>query len=233
MRDSGKLSDITIRSLDARSGISRSVEAAAALIGLVIALPLIALSALAILCISGRPVLFRQKRVGRNGRNFVLYKLRTMKLANAGSQVTADGDARVTPVGKLLRKTKLDELPELWNIIKGDMSLVGPRPEVPRYVDVNNHMWQAVLSVKPGITDPMTLRLRNEEELMSRVEGDHEEFYLTVLQPYKLKGYLEYLQGRSFWSDVKILFGTLAAVVIPSRVPAPSIKEILSESVKS
>lgn len=217
---------------DASRGIPRVVELLLASFGLLLCLPLLLLAALAIRLTSEGPVLFRQQRLGRSGKAFTLYKFRTMRRANSGAQVTASDDARVTPVGRLLRKTKIDELPELWNIIKGDMSLVGPRPEVPRYVDLNNRRWQMVLTVRPGITDPMTLRLRNEEELLSHVQGDHEEFYLTTLQPYKLKGYLAYLQERSWWNDVKILFGTLAAVIIPSRMPAPTIKEIRSESLK-
>jgi lipopolysaccharide/colanic/teichoic acid biosynthesis glycosyltransferase len=215
-----------------RRGIPRAVEFLLAGLGLLVCLPLLLVAGIAIKLTSDGPVLFRQQRLGRNGKAFTLYKMRTMRKANSGAQVTASDDARVTPAGRLLRKTKVDELPELWNIIKGDMSLVGPRPEVPRYVDLNNRRWQRVLTIRPGITDPMTLRLRNEEELLANVQGDHEEFYRTVLQPYKLNGYLAYLQERSWWNDVKILFGTLAAVIIPSRMPAPTVNEITSESLK-
>jgi lipopolysaccharide/colanic/teichoic acid biosynthesis glycosyltransferase len=215
-----------------RRGIPRAVEFLLASLGLLVCLPLLLIAGIAIKLTSEGPVLFRQARLGRNGKAFTLYKMRTMRKANSGAQVTASDDARVTPAGRLLRKTKVDELPELWNIIKGDMSLVGPRPEVPRYVDLNNRRWQRVLTIRPGITDPMTLRLRNEEDLLANVQGDHEAFYLTVLQPYKLNGYLAYLQERSWWNDVKILFGTLAAVIIPSRMPAPTVNEITSESLK-
>ena len=150
------------------AGIPRPVEAVAALAGLIIAAPVLALAALGIAFTSRGRIIFRQSRVGQDGRIFVLYKFRTMRIGQVGIQVTAGDDSRVTYVGRLLRKTKMDELPELWNVLKGDMSLVGPRPEVPRYVDLNNSKWQRVLKVRPGITDPLTLRLRNEEELLAR-----------------------------------------------------------------
>lgn len=216
-----------------KRGIPRFIEVILASLGLLICLPVLLLIALLLKLTSKGAILFRQSRVGRQGKLFTLYKFRTMRNTVAGVQVTASSDQRITPIGRLLRKTKLDELPELWNILKGDMSLVGPRPEVLRYVDLYNPRWQLVLSVRPGITDPMTLRLRNEEELLAAIEGDHEEFYLTILQPYKLAGYLEYLQDRSLWNDVKVLFSTLAAVIIPSRTPAPTLDEILTLSLKS
>src|SRR6266545_6648202 len=169
-------------------------------------LPRQAEAAIVIAVTSRGPVIFRQKRMGRKGRPFTMYKLRTMRVANSGPQVTAGDDVRITPVGKFLRKTKMDELPELWNVLKGDMSLVGPRPEVPRYVDLTNSKWQRVLKVRPGITDPLTLRLRNEEELLAKVKGDRERFYLATLQPFKLRGYLEYLQRRSWQNDMRILW---------------------------
>jgi lipopolysaccharide/colanic/teichoic acid biosynthesis glycosyltransferase len=125
-----------------------------------------------------------------------------------------------------LRKTKVDELPELWNVLKGDLSLVGPRPEVPRYVDMENPLWKRVLQARPGITDPVTLKLRNEEVFLAQVEGDREEYYLKVLQPYKLQGYLEYLSKRSSWTDVNILFQTAVAVIFPRAAPLPSSAEI-------
>src|SRR5215475_3408367 len=124
-----------------KSGLPRQAEAAIALAGLVMVAPLIALAAIAIAVTSRGPVIFRQKRMGRKGLPFTMYKLRTMLVANSGPQVTAGDDARVTPVGRILRKTKLDELPELWNVLKGDMSFVGPRPEVPDYVDAGSPAW--------------------------------------------------------------------------------------------
>ena len=214
-----------------KAGIPRPVEAVVSLVGLLISAPLLALSAILIATTSSGPVIFRQEHMGRRGRTFVLYKLRTMRQGSRGAQVTASDDARVTRVGKFLRKTKLDELPELWNVLKGDMSLVGPRPEVPRYVNLENSMWRLVLEARPGITDPVTLRLRNEEALLTEVKGDRERFYLEVLQPFKLRGYAAYLCERSWWSDVKILWKTSVAVILPSKAPLPTEKEISSYSI--
>src|SRR5215813_3991984 len=215
-----------------KNGLPRLADAAIALVGLVIVAPLIALSAIAVAITSRGPVIFRQKRMGRNGRPFTMYKLRTMRPESAGPQVTAGDDVRVTPVGKFLRKTKLDELPELWNILRGDMSLIGPRPEVPRYVDLADPMWRLVLEARPGIADPMTLRLRNEEALLVEVEGDRERFYLETLVPFKLEGYLTYLQARSWRSDLKVLWQTVIAVAFPNKTPLPTLEEIQSYGIR-
>jgi len=215
-----------------KSGLPRKAEAAIALVGLVMVAPLIALTAIAIALTSRGPVIFRQKRMGRKGQPFTMYKLRTMTAASAGPQVTARDDPRVTPIGKFLRKTKLDELPELWNILKGDMSLIGPRPEVPRYIDLEDPVWRLVLEARPGITDPMTLRLRNEEALLVEVEGDRERFYLETLLPFKLEGYLNYLQARSWRSDLKVLWQTIVAVAFPYKAPLPTLEEIQSYTIR-
>jgi lipopolysaccharide/colanic/teichoic acid biosynthesis glycosyltransferase len=211
-----------------REGIPRPFEAATALVALACVAPLVALSALLVFVTSGRPVFFRQQRVGRRGRAFTLYKLRTMRASAGGAQVTAAGDARVTSVGRLLRKTKLDELPGLWNVVKGEMSLVGPRPEVPRYVDARSPAWRLVLEARPGLTDPVTLRLRNEEALLAEVGGDHESFYREALQPFKLAGYAQYLRGRSWRGDVRILWATARAVAFPRLFPPPTLEEVLA-----
>jgi lipopolysaccharide/colanic/teichoic acid biosynthesis glycosyltransferase len=215
-----------------KSGLPRQVEAAIALAGLVMVAPLITLAVIVIAVTSPGPVIFRQKRMGRKGRPFTMYKLRTMRVTNSGPQVTAGDDVRITPIGKFLRKTKLDELPELWNILKGDMSLIGPRPEVPRYVDLGDPMWRLVLEARPGIADPMTLRLRNEEALLVEVEGDRERFYLETLQPFKLEGYLNYLQARSWRSDLKVLWQTIVAVAFPYKAPLPTLEEIQSYGIR-
>lgn len=192
-------------------------------LGIALSVPLLILAAVAIAVTSPGPVIFRQDRVGRHGKIFVLYKLRTMRMVLEGPEVTATGDERVTWVGRILRRTKVDELPELWNVLKGDMALVGPRPEVPRYVDLEDHRWELILSSRPGITDPVTLRLRNEEALLADVRGNYESFYINDLQPLKLQGYINYLLSRSSWSDVKVLCTTLFVIVCPSvntRTPA-------------
>ena len=183
--------------------------------GLLLASPVLLLAIASVRIGSPGPALFRQTRVGRDGRPFSLFKLRTMTAESSGSRLTARGDPRITPLGRLLRKSKLDELPELWNILCGDMSFVGPRPEVPHYVDLSNPLWRAVLRVRPGLTDPITLRLRNEEQLLAGVPGDHEAFYVNVLLPFKLRGSLAYLARRTPWTDVAVLLNTAAAVVVP------------------
>lgn len=212
-----------------KPGIPRVVEVSLALFGLILFAPILFLSAIAIVLTSRGPAFFRQERVGRGGRKFIIYKLRTMRGKDKGApQITARGDSRVTPIGRILRKTKLDELPELWNVGKGDMSLVGPRPEVPQYVDLNSPGWRLVLSARPGITDPVTMRLRNEEELLAQVQGDHEKFYREILQPFKLKGYQEFLCQRNCWEDVKVLWHTGIAILIPHKTPSPITDLIMS-----
>jgi lipopolysaccharide/colanic/teichoic acid biosynthesis glycosyltransferase len=209
-----------------RGGIPRPVEVALAGLGCVVCLPVLGAVALGVRASSPGPVLFRQRRVGRGGVEFTLLKFRTMRINAESMQVTAKGDPRVTPLGRWVRKLKLDELPELWNVVRGDMSLVGPRPEVPRYVDLANPLWPAVLQARPGITDPVTLRLRDEEDLIAAAPGDRERFYLETLQPYKLVGYLDYLRRRSFVADVGVILRTLLAVLVPAVAPAPSLEEV-------
>jgi lipopolysaccharide/colanic/teichoic acid biosynthesis glycosyltransferase len=198
-------------------GLPRLVEVFLSFGGLVVATPVIALAGIVLALSSGFPVFFRQTRVGRNARPFTLVKLRTMRVARSGLKVTASDDARVTRVGRFLRRSKLDELPELWNILKGEMSFVGPRPEVPQYVDPQSPAWKEVLRARPGLTDPITLRFRNEELLMAAVEGDRDAFYRETLQPLKLEGYRDYLRRRSWRTDIGVLFETVVAVLWPAR----------------
>lgn len=219
-----------MKAIPLRTGLPRSVEVILALLALIAAAPLVPLI-VAALALSGEwPLLFRQQRVGSKGRIFVLYKFRTMRNRIAGPEVTAGNDERITAVGRILRKTKLDELPEFWNVLKGEMSLVGPRPEVPRYVDMTNQQWQLVLQARPGITDPVTLRLRNEEELLAEVKGDHEQFYLEVLQPFKLQGYVQYLSQRSWREDLMVLWKTCLIVIFPRRAPDGTLQDFLVPS---
>lgn len=212
-----------------RAGLPRAVELPLALAGLLATLPLIVLAGLAVRLTSAGPAFFRQTRVGRGGRPFTLWKLRTMRASGedsgvgssaAGSTVTVRGDDRITSVGRLLRRTKLDELPQLWNVVRGDLSLVGPRPEVPRWVDEDDARWRTVLSARPGLTDPVTLRLRDEEQLLADLlarlraddpASDSEMVYGRHLQPWKLRGYAEYLRRRSAWGDVRCLMATFGA----------------------
>ena len=205
------------------AGLPRSIEVAAAAFGLVITAPILILAAIAIVLESGGPVLFRQERVGLGGRNFTLYKFRTMVWRSSGPQITGSRDNRVTAFGGFLRRTKLDELPELWNVLIGDMSLVGPRPEVPCYVNPDDQIWRQVLRVKPGVTHPVTVRLRNEETLIASAQNDSERFYLEVLLPYKLRGYLAYERVRNWQSDMKIIVLTFIAVLYPGKITQPNL----------
>jgi lipopolysaccharide/colanic/teichoic acid biosynthesis glycosyltransferase len=190
------------------------LEAFAALAALILTGPLIALAAAVVWITSGRPAFFRQERVGRGGRLFRICKLRTMRPSRGGPDVTGSDDPRITRFGRLMRKTKIDELPQLWNVLKGEMSLVGPRPEVPRYVDTRNPLWEDVLQVNPGITDPVTIRLRDEEDLLARAGGDPDKVYREQLIPLKLEGYVAYIRRRNWRTDVAVIAKTFAAVLL-------------------
>lgn len=201
-------------------GLPRPLEVIVAGGALLVLSPLLAAIALAVALSSRGGALFRQTRVGRGGALFTLYKFRTMRQGD-GPRVTAGGDPRVTALGRLLRRTKLDELPELWNVLAGDLSFVGLRPEVPEYVDLEDELWRRALAVRPGLTSPVTLRLRDEEALLAEVEtDDRPRFYVEVLVPYKLRGTLEYLERRTAWSDLAVIARTLAAIVRPPCPPS-------------
>lgn len=207
-----------------RDGLPRWFEMPVALLFLILISPLFVLIALAIKLTSKGSVLFRQERVGRYGNPFTLFKFRTMRDSNDGPQVTVKKDKRITWIGSILRRTKVDELPELWNIVRGDMSIVGARPEVPKYVSIDNPLWCEVLQSRPGITDPVTLRLRNEEEMLATAK-DPVKYYLEVLQPEKLKGYLSYLRARTWKTDLRVIKDTLVAIVFPFESPPPILEE--------
>lgn len=208
-----------------KTGIPRAVEMPLALIGLIVFAPLMLISAMLIASEASGAILFRQKRIGRGGVSFEIIKFRTMTSSLSGTLVTAGNDPRVTKVGKVLRKYKLDELPELYNILTGEMSFVGPRPEVPELVDLANTDWQEILKVRPGLTDPVTLQLRNEEALLAQA-NDGEAFYRDYVQPFKMRGYVRYVQNKCWQTDVAILLKTLKAVLFPQTAPPPSIEEI-------
>jgi FlaA1/EpsC-like NDP-sugar epimerase/lipopolysaccharide/colanic/teichoic acid biosynthesis glycosyltransferase len=201
------------------AGLPRPLEILFSALALVLLGPFVLLAMAAVALTSGRPVLFKQKRVGRHGRPFQVYKLRTMTRGSRGISVTPNGDQRITRIGRILRQTKVDELPALWNVIIGDMAIVGPRPEVPDYVDLEVPDWRQVLQARPGLTDPVTLNLRNEGKLLAEVVGDPEDFYLSTLQPLKIAGYIEYLKERNWWTDITIILQTIFFVVFPSWAP--------------
>src|SRR5689334_507262 len=201
----------------------RLFDATCSAAGLLLLLPVLAGVALVIILDDGPPVLFNQIRVGRNGKLFRIWKFRTMRSGSAGSGITTAGDGRVTRVGKKLRKFKLDELPQLFNVFKGDMSLVGPRPEVPEYVQVEAPVWQAVLQVRPGLTDLATLLYRDEEHLLGE-SSDPKAFYRESVLPAKLMLNLEYLRCRSFWRDLKLIDLTVRYSLFPNRFNSEFIK---------
>lgn len=180
-------------------------------LGLLVVAPFFLLIALLIKIDSAGPVFFRQVRVGRYLCPFKIHKFRTMVVnaSSIGPSVTTDVDPRVTRVGKILRKYKVDELPQLIDVLLGDMSLVGPRPEVPKYVDAYSDVDKKIIfSVKPGITDKASIEFRNENELIANVR-DADRVYVEKILPNKLRYYHEYVETRSFWLDIKIIFKTL------------------------
>ncbi len=140
--------------------------------------------------------------------------------AGDGPEVTAAGDARVTRVGRVLRRFKLDEVTQLLNVLKGEMSFVGPRPEVPALVDLTSETWKRVLRVRPGITDPVALALKDEEALLAAVPGDRERFYRETLQPFKLRGYIDYIERRTAWTDLAVIAKTILSVINLVRIPS-------------
>ena len=190
--------------------------------GLLVLSPLLLLLAIAVKLTAGSPVFFRQQRVGLGGRLFTILKFRSM-VVNAekgGLGVTRDGDPRITVIGRFLRKTKLDELPQLWNVLVGDMSFVGPRPEVSQYVAKYTPEQQRVLNLKPGITDRATLEFRNEEELL-RTAADTEKFYVEYCLPRKIELNLAYADTANVWQDIKIILRTLRLLMAGTATGRP------------
>lgn len=194
--------------------LRRALDVVASAAGLIVLLPFTLLTALAVAVDSPGPVLFRQRRVGLDGREFEILKFRTMRVdAEAvGGQLTVGTDPRVTRVGRFLRASKFDEIPQLFNVLRGDMSLVGPRPEVPRYVALYTPEQRQVLSVRPGITDPASIAYRSESQLMANA-ADPERLYIEELMPRKLDLNLEYLKRRTVGSDIGVVLQTIVAVL--------------------
>jgi lipopolysaccharide/colanic/teichoic acid biosynthesis glycosyltransferase len=181
-------------------------------LGLLLLAPLLLLIALWVKLDSPGPVFFRQERVGRHGRAFLIHKFRSMRVDNAGLQITVGADPRITRSGHFLRASKLDELPQLWDVLRGAMSLVGPRPEVPRYVALYPPgLREIVLSVRPGITDLASLAFRHESDLLARA-ADPEREYVDVLLPQKLALARQYVETASLAQDLRIIWRTLGAL---------------------
>lgn len=197
--------------------MKRAFDVAVASAGLVVTSPLLLVAAIAIKATSPGPALYRGVRVGRDGRTFHILKLRTMRAGadTRGPALTTSGDARVTPVGRFLRRTKFDELPQLLNVIRGDMSLVGPRPEHPDFVQHYSHEQRQVLAVRPGITGPSSLEYMREEEMLTG--PDPVALYITTIMPRKLALDLDYVRSATFEGDMRILAQTALRVLGLSR----------------
>lgn len=179
------------------------------LVGLIILSPVLLVVAILIrVKMPGGPVLFKQKRVGKEGKLFTMVKFRSMSVAHGGSSVSVAGESRITPLGAKLRKYKLDELPELWNVFIGDMSFVGPRPDVPGYADKLVGEDRVILKLRPGITGPASLKYRDEETLLATVE-DPIRYNDEVIFPDKVRINKEYYYNRSFWLDIRYIVRTV------------------------
>lgn len=179
------------------------------LIGLLFLWPILLIVAILIrMKMPGGPVLFTQKRVGLNGKLFTMYKFRSMTVGHGGSSVSVAGERRITPFGAKLRRYKLDELPELWNVLIGDMSFVGPRPDVPGYADQLEGKDRDVLKLRPGITGPASLKYRDEEEMLTK-QADPQKYNDEVIFPDKVRINLYYLHHYSFVKDIQMIFCTV------------------------
>lgn len=184
-------------------------DAICSFLGLLFLWPLLLIVAILIkIKMPGGPVIFKQQRVGKDAKLFTMYKFRSMTVAHSGSSVSVAGESRITPLGAKLRKYKLDELPELWNVLKGDMSFVGPRPDVPGYADKLEGEDRLILKLRPGITGPASLKYANEEELLAHVD-DPIKYNDEVIFPDKVKINLEYYYNHTLWGDIKLIFKTV------------------------
>ncbi len=195
------------------SAAKRALDLAASGLGLVLVSPLLLVAAIAVRLDSAGPILFRQTRVGRNFQPFSIYKFRTMTVdaPERGGQITSGADPRITSSGRWLRKSKIDELPQLFNVFLGDMSLVGPRPEVPKYVEMFRDEYAAVLAVRPGLTDPASVKYRDEAEILA-ASADPEQEYVQRILPDKIALSRAYVARATLAGDVAILFRTLLRI---------------------
>jgi lipopolysaccharide/colanic/teichoic acid biosynthesis glycosyltransferase len=198
------------------NGGKRLLDAGVAGFGLLLLSPVFLLVAAIAVALSRGPVLYVQERVGKGGRIFKIVKFRTMQVApgDEGPSITSAGDPRITPFGCILRSLKIDELPQLWNVLKGDMSIVGPRPEVPEYVQTYSSEQKQVLAVRPGLTDPSSISYLHEEVLLGD-QADPQRYYREVVLPHKLSLSLEYIQRMSLPYDLALITKTLASMLQP------------------
>lgn len=187
--------------------VKRTFDLVCALVGLAVLWPIIFIFWILAAHDTQASGIFRQQRIGKNGKPFTLYKLRTMLVA-VGSSVTVENDVRITPLGAKLRRTKLDELPQLWNVLIGDMSFVGPRPDVPGFLDRLEGSDKELLQLRPGITGPASLKYRNEERILA-ASSDSERYNSEVIWPDKVRINLNYLHNWNFYTDVRIITKTI------------------------
>jgi lipopolysaccharide/colanic/teichoic acid biosynthesis glycosyltransferase len=209
----GKASVLDIPDRVGSNGGRRWLDIVTSLAGLILLSPLFLLVAVAIKLDSAGPVFYRAARVGREGRTFRVYKFRSMvnDAEQGGPGITTANDERITKLGRLLRGTKVDELPQLINVFRGDMSLVGPRPEDPRYVALYTREQRQVLAVRPGITGPASVHYRHEEKLL---DGPNwEQLYIQEVMPHKLQMELDYLEQRTLWTDLGVIFETMMTLL--------------------
>jgi len=197
----------------------RAFDFLVSLIGLIILSPLFGIISILIKIHDKGPIFFKQKRIGQNFKPFYIYKFRTMIInaENKGPLITKEDDPRITALGKFLRKFKIDELPQLINVLKGDMSLVGPRPEVEKYVNFFKKDYKEILKIKPGITDYATIYFKDEELILKKFAKNNdniEEVYLKQILPQKIKFYKKYLQEISFFTDLKLIFLTIWKILV-------------------
>lgn len=206
--------------------IKRSFDVIFSLIGLLLVSPIFLYISLRIKLEDGGPIFFHGKRVGLYLKSFKIFKFRTMVVdaEKLGGSSTADDDPRITRIGKLLRKFKLDELPQLINVLKGDMSIVGPRPEVERYTDLFSEEEKVILSVRPGITDWASIWNADEGAILAGAE-DPEQAYMELIRPTKLKLQMQYVRQQSFWVDLKIIYLTFIVVIQPESHAVREIRE--------
>jgi lipopolysaccharide/colanic/teichoic acid biosynthesis glycosyltransferase len=188
--------------------LKRLFDLFVSLVGIIVLLPVFLIIALLVKIKTSGPLFFVQQRVGRYGKLFRLVKFRTMLAGQKGNNITVKGESRITPLGAFLRKYKLDELPELWNVLKGDMSFVGPRPDVPGYADRLKGEERKILELRPGITGPASMKYSNEEELLAQ-QPDPVKYNNEVIWPDKVRINLEYLRNRNFRFDLKMIIYTV------------------------
>ncbi len=204
----------------------RCFDVLGSFLGLLLLMPFLALLGILVWLSSGFPVIFRQVRTGRNGKPFRIWKFRSMRVRveDQDQLLTAAGDDRVTPVGLWLRKSKFDELPQLFNVLKGEMSLVGPRPEVPIYTQLYSPEQKEVLTVRPGVTGPSSTRYISEEQILA-CQPDKEAYYLTVLLPAKLEVDLAYSRTLTFNTDLKLIANTFTNLLLKWRTERPLVQD--------